>query len=137
MEALLAGFVTGTAVGMLAWGTIAVALVRDHTHLLAIHARFPSGTALPFLMVGISMAIQGGCGARGIGTGAIYWAIRDEAMNGLGSPAWGFTLFFLVVAGLGLATVVVIQPSWWRRAVLGATTLAGAFGWMLPHLAEA
>ena len=137
MEALLAGFVTGTAVGMLAWGAIAVALVQDHNRLLVIHARFPEGTALPFLMVGISMAVQAGWGALGIGAGAAYWAIQGDAPNGLGSPAWGFTLFFLVVAGLGLATVVVIQPSWWRRGLLSAVILAGAFGWMLPHLAEA
>ena len=137
MEALLAGFVTGTAVGMLAWGAIAVALVQDPNRLFSIQERFPEGTALPLLMAGISLAVQAGWGGLGIGMGAIYWAIQGDALNGLGSPAWGFSLFFLVVAGLGLASVVIVQPSWWRRGLLGALVVAGAFGWMLPHLAEA
>ncbi|HJN93341.1 MAG TPA: hypothetical protein QGF05_11545 [Dehalococcoidia bacterium] len=137
MEALLAGFVAGLAMGILAVALLGAEIVRHPKAIQQFHGRFPKGTSLPQLMAGMALSLQAGWGAVGMVVGAAYSAIQSNAQNGLGSPAWGFTLFFLILALMGLASVLLINPSWWRRGLFSAVVFAGAFGWMLPNLAEA
>lgn len=134
---MLAGFVAGVAMGLLALILFSAELVQHPTRIQELHLRFPKGTSLPLLMAGMALALQTTWGAIGIVVGAAYSGIESNAQDGLGSPAWGFTLFFLVLAVLGALTVIMINPALWRRSLLTASIFAATFGWMLPHLAEA
>jgi len=134
---MLAGFVAGLAMGILAMALMGAEIVRHPKAIEQFHGRFPKGTSLPQLMAGMAVSVQAGWGAVGMVVGAAYSAIQSNAQDGLGSPAWGFTLVFVIVAVMGLASVVLINPSWWRRGLFSAVLFALAFGWMLPHFAEA
>lgn len=137
MEGVLAGFVAGAAMGLLSVALGAVALVQHPGRLEALHTRFPAGTSLAMLMTGLSLATQAGWGLVGLAVGGVYAGIEGNAQDGLASPAWGFSVFFLVLATLGAASATLVQPSWWLRAVVAGAIFAGLFGWMLPNLAEA
>ncbi len=98
---------------------------------------FPRGTRLPMVTVGLTLAFQAAWSVAGVVVGGIYWAIRDNAASGLGSPAWGFSVGMTVLAGSGLAIAWTWRRPPGRSALLGAITFAALFGWLLPHLAEA
>ncbi len=133
----MAGFVAGSAMGLLVNGLFSVSVVQHPGLLSNFRERFPEGTALPLLTAAMAMALQAAWGGLGLGVGGVYWGIQSNAQNGLGSPAWGFTLFFVVAALLVLTTAVMIQPSWWRKGLLFSASFAATFGWLLPNLAEA
>ena len=137
MEALLAGFVAGHAMGLFSLALLAWRVTALAGPLRGWQGRLPEGLALPALTMGLALAGQLLWGLLGLLFGGVYWAVRSEAANGLGSPAWGYTLAVLLLAGLSAAAAVTLQPQWWRRAALLALAFAGVFGWLIPHLAEA
>ena len=136
MEALVAGFIAGHAMGIAVtaiYGPLALQLAPS---LWLLRERFPAGTPLPMLSLGVALVVQAAWGAAGLLLGAVYWSVRGQALNGLGSPAWGFTLAMLLFAGGGVALLAMIQPGWARRAGLAALCYAGLFGWLLPYLGD-
>ncbi len=137
MESLLAGVVAGHAMGLFSLGLLAPSLLRLEARVRSVQARLRRGTPLPVVTAGLAVAGQALWALTGLAFGAAYWAIRANAEGGLGSPAWGFTVVIVVLAAAGVAVAVTVQPGWWRRAALAALAFAGAFGWLLPNLAEA
>lgn len=137
MEALLAGYVAGVAMGLVALGLYAPQVVGQRELLRGLQGRFPSGTSLPLLTAAGALFVQSLWSLLGLALGGVYWAIQARAQDGLGSPAWGFSLTMLALALLAAAAAVTVQPAWWRRVGLNALLFAAAFGWLLPNLAEA
>lgn len=136
MESLLAGFVAGHSMGFFALAVMAPSLLMMEGTVRDFHDRFPAGTPLPVITVGLTLALQMSWAVAGMAFAGIYWAIRSDAQNGIGSPAWGYTAVIVAIGVLGVGVAATIQPSWWRRASVLALLFAGTFGWMLPHLAE-
>ena len=137
MQSLIAGFVAGNAVGIISLGLFASRALDLEAAVRRMHAHFPGGTPLPSLTVGFAMLYQSAWGLAGFVVGAVYWSIRADAADGLGSPAW---VFSLVVVALTLAAGMAAawrRVRWWPQLVLLALALAGSFGWLLPNLAEA
>jgi len=137
MEPLLAGFVAGHSMGFFALAVMAPSLLVVEGTVRDFHDRFPGGTPLTVITVGITLGLQMSWAVVGLAFAGVYWAIRSNAQDGLGSPAWGYTTVVVVLAALGVGVAATIQPNWWRRASVLALLFAGSFGWMLPHLAEA
>ena len=136
MEALLAGGVAGQAMGV-----VLVALFADRALSLSApirraQSRFPEGTSLPLLTAGLALLVQASWALLGVGLGAIYWGVRGDAADGLGSPAWGYTLAMIGAGALAAGAATMVQPSWWRRAALAALAFVALFGWLLPHLGQ-
>ena len=122
--------------GLLAMAILASLLIETPAAATGLRDRFPN-QSLPLLAVGATLAAHAGWAALGIGLGAVYWAIRDDAQSGAGSPAWGFSL---AIAGLALLVVVfaiAARVPATRRLALLALVFTGVFGWLLPNLAEA
>ena len=137
MEAILAGFVVGYALSVLALGILALRLSAHPGLIRSLQRQTAAASPIPFLAVAASLGLQVLFGVVGVAFGAAYWAVRSDAVVGLGSPSWRYTLAVLVFAGLSGATAAAFQPAWWRGAALMTLFFAGLFGWLLPHLAEA
>ena len=136
MESLFAGFVAGAAFGLVALALLANTAVHSPTLAADLARLLPRGASLPLVTAGIAAAAQALWTLFGLIIGAIYWAIRADARDGLGSPAWGFTLSVLLLVLAALVLAVAIRPGSWRGALLLAAAAAACFGWLLPHLAE-
>ncbi|MCY3887571.1 MAG: hypothetical protein OXG19_07740 [Chloroflexi bacterium] len=136
MESLLAGFVAGYALGLLALVLLATSPRTLIDWSRRLQAQFPDNAALPAAFAGVALVAQTGWGVLGLVFGAVYWALRDTG-GGLGSPSLAFTIAVLVLAAGGAVAAWVVQPAWTRRALVSAISFAAIIGWFLPHLAEA
>ena len=136
MESLLAGFVAGYALGLLALVLLAASPQTLINWGRRMQAQFPDNATLPAAFAGVALVAQTGWGIVGLVFGAIYWALRDTG-GGLGSPSLAFTIAVLVFAIGGAVAAWTVQPAWKRRVLVSAIFFAVVFGWFLPHLAEA
>ena len=136
MESLLAGLIAGAAMGMASTALVASIVAGSARIARSLHEQRPD-QPLPLLAIAVTLGTQAAWGAIGLGLGAIYWAIRDDAQAGAGSPAWGFSLTIALLAGLALLFALAARLPAARRLALLAILFAGLFGWLLPNLAEA
>jgi hypothetical protein len=136
MESLLAGLIAGAAMGLIATAFIASILVESVSASGRLRNRFPE-QSLSLVAVAGTLGAQAIWAAIGLGMGAIYWAIRDNAQSGAGSPAWGFTLTIALLAGLVVMFAFAARLPAGRRVAVLAMVFVGVFGWLLPNLAEA
>ena len=136
MESLLAGLIAGAAMGMASTALVASIVAGSARIARSLHEQHPD-QPLPLLAIAVTLGTQAAWGAIGLGLGAIYWAIRDDAQAGAGSPAWGFSLTIALLAGLALLFALAARLPAARRLALLAILFAGLFGWLLPNLAEA
>lgn len=136
MESLLAGLIAGAAMGLVSTAFVASILVESVAVTAAVRDRY-SEQPLPLLAIAATLGAQAAWAAIGLGLGAIYWAIRDSAQNGLGSPAWGFTVTIALLAGFVALFAFAARLPAGRRLGFLALVFVGIFGWMLPNLAEA
>ena len=136
MESLLAGLIAGAAMGMASTAIVASIVAGSARFARSLHDQY-SDQPLPLLAIAVTLGTQAAWGAIGLGLGAIYWAIRDDAQAGAGSPAWGFSLTIALLAGLALLFALAARLPAARRLALLAILFAGLFGWLLPNLAEA
>ena len=136
MESLLAGLIAGAAMGMVATAFVATIAVQSAALTANLRGRFPQ-QSLPLLAVAATLGLQAGWAAIGLVLGAIYWAIRDDAQSGAGSPAWGFTLTIALLAALIVTFALAARLPAGRRLAVLMLVFVGLFGWLLPNLAEA
>ncbi len=136
MESLLAGLIAGAAMGMASTALVASIVAGSARFARSLHEQH-ADQPLPLLAIAVTLGTQAAWGAIGLGLGAIYWAIRDDAQAGAGSPAWGFSLTIALLAGLALLFALAARLPAARRLALLAILFAGLFGWLLPNLAEA
>lgn len=136
MESLLAGLIAGAAMGLVATAFIASIAVQSAALTGNVRDRI-ARQPLPLLAVAATLGVQAGWAAIGLAFGAIYWAIRDDAQSGAGSPAWGFTLTIALLALLLVTFALAARAPAGRRLAVLALLFIGLFGWLLPNLAEA
>lgn len=136
MESLLAGLIAGAAMGLISTAFVASIIVESTALATSLRERFPD-QPLPMLAVAATLGSQAAWAAVGLGLGAIYWAIRDDAQSGAGSPAWGFSLTIGLLAVLVLLFAIAARLPAPRRIALLVIAFIGVFGWLLPNLAEA
>ena len=136
MKALLAGWVAGYAVSIAMTLAVTLSLLGGSSRVTSVR-RFLPGSLSP-RAVGVVVSVGGmfACTLTGLVLGAVYQAMPDDASGALGTPKQTFTL---AVSGgamiVGIGTSLAVR--WARLYVLGtALVAAGAFGWLLPNLAE-
>ena len=137
MESLMAGVVAGYAISLLFIALLVPRLLAWSDQVQAWYRRFPQGTPLPMLAVGVMLFVQSSWAVVGMLFGGFYWSVREDAANGLGSPAGGYSLAVTLLAALALAAWSLVLPAAWGRAAIFTLAFAATFGWFLPHLAEA
>ena len=77
MESLLAGFIAGYALGLLALVLLAASPQTLINWGRRMQAQFPDNATLPAAFAGVALVAQTGWGIVGLVFGAIYWALRD------------------------------------------------------------
>ena len=135
MEPLLAGLIVGHAMGSIVLAFVVINLTNVKNLISDLHNGFPNTTPLPVVTISLTLGLQIICILLSLGLAAIYWAIREDVQSGIGSPAWPYTIGILIVTLLSVGTTTLIQPRWWRQAILLALPFLGFFGWVLPNLA--
>lgn len=134
IPALLSGIVSGAAVGVLGLGILGP-LVVTVPNTNRLRTAYPDPSNWVMVSLAAAFAAQIGCVVLGLVFGAGFYGTQDEFGSGLGSPNWLYTAAVLIGAALATATMVAFMPSRWRRMALLGAIVAGAYGWMLPHLA--
>lgn len=132
---LFSGVVSGAAVGVFALGILGPVLVTV-PNTSRLRKSYPDPSNWVMVSLAAALTIQLGCAVLGLIFGAAFYGIREDFGAGLGSPNWMYTAGALFGAGLATAMVVISAPSRWRRMLLLGAIVAGAYGWMLPHLAS-
>ncbi len=132
---LFSGIVSGAAVGVFGLGILGPLLVTvPNTNRL--RRSYPDPSNWVMVSLAAALTVQLGCVVLGLIFGAAFYGIRDDFGPGLGSPNWLYTAGTLIGAGMATATMLICVPSRWRRMLLLGAIVAGAYGWMLPHLAS-
>ena len=136
IAALLSGVVSGAAAGVFGLGILGPLLVTvPNTNRL--RRAFPDPSNWVMVSLAAAFSAQLGCVVLGLALGAAFHGVRDGAGTGLGSPHWAFTLTVIICTALATAAAALFLPSRARRLGLVGLIAAGAYGWMLPHLASA
>ena len=86
MEPLLAGFVAGHSMGFFALAVMAPSLLMAEGTVRDFHDRFPGGTPLTVITVGITLGLQMSWAVVGLAFAGVYWAIRSNATARRCSP---------------------------------------------------
>ncbi len=137
MREVMAGFLVGYGLALVTAPLLALALVRMRVRSPVVARAVPEQVpvlALAVVLHGMTFIIWTGIG---IFLGLVLWGLEDRSPEGgLGSPNLAFTL--IVLAG----TLALIVPplfllrSAWRQILAAAAILTGAFGWLMPYLAQ-
>ena len=135
MAEVLAGFVCGYALAIIATPFAALALVRARVNSARLRQLVPEGTSL----VAVSVVLHGFAfltlTALGIVLGLLLHGIEaSNPAGGLGSPNGVYTGFILATSAIAVGPLALIV-SRLRLPLLAAGLLfAGLFGWFMPYL---
>lgn len=138
MAEVFAGFIAGYLMAVVFTGLGAVMLARSRARSPFLARAIAPNLTPVMLAVPISVFAFLVWTAVGMILGLLYrGAVANLPGAGLGSPNLAFTLAILLFAltNLGMMVMLLRRPNW--PLVSMALTFIGAFGWMLPHLAEA
>ena len=135
MEAVIAGWAAGYAMGVLTTIAVTIILVKDDEPAFLGSVFDPQVSrpliAIPFF-VGASLVWT----MIGLVLGSAY-RVGDfeESASGLGSPSMSFTLAMVTLGALPALVGSVVWPRHWKLWVGLAVGFALLFGWAVPHLA--
>ncbi|MFQ5879484.1 MAG: hypothetical protein ACE5IZ_04855 [Dehalococcoidia bacterium] len=138
MAEVFAGFVAGYLMAIVFTGLGAVMLARARTRVSFLARSLAPNLSWVMLAVPISVFAFLIWTAVGMILGLLYRGAESNIPGaGLGSPNLVFTLAIVLFALANLAVVEVpLRRLHWPLVGMGLA-FAAAFGWMLPHLAEA
>lgn len=135
MEAVIAGWAAGYAMGVLTTVAVVIILVRSDEPAFVGKVFDPAVSrplvAIPFF-VGASLVWT----MIGLVIGSAYRVGGfAESSPGLGSPSMSFTLSMLLIGALPALIGSVVWPRHWLIWLGLAVGFAALFGWAVPHLA--
>ena len=135
MAEVMAGFVCGFGLSLIATPVAAIAIVRARvTSPLAAQVA-PEGTSLVAISVAIYMFAILTLTAIGLLLGLLLYGIESERpAGGLGSPNWLFTALILAITGIGFGPPLALLSRWRRPLLLSALLFLACFGWVMPYL---
>ncbi len=137
MAEIMAGFICGFALSIIATPIAAIATVRARVTSPLIRQIVPEGTSLIAVSVVMNLFIVLTFTAIGLLFGLLLAGMESSnPASGLGSPNRVFTAFILI------ATTIAVLPLSLASARLRMPLLAGGlvfiatFGWVMPYLAS-
>ena len=137
MAEIMAGFICGFALSIIATPIAALSIVRARMTNPLMRQIAPEGTSLMALSVVISVFILLMFTAIGLLLGLLLAGLENGSpAGGIGSPNLVYTAFILI------ATTIAVLPLSLASARLRLPLLGGglafiaAFGWFMPYLAS-
>jgi hypothetical protein len=135
MEAVIAGWAAGYAMGILTTVAVVVILVRDKEAAF-LGSVFDPQVSRPLIAIPFFVGATILWTMIGLVLGSAYRVGGFENSDGgLGSPSMAFTLAMVTIAALPALVGSVIWPNHWKIWTGLAVGFALLFGWAVPHLA--
>lgn len=135
MADVLAGFVVGYALALLAAPVGAIALIRSNERTSLAQRIAPEGTSVIALSVVLHFAAMIVLTALGLILGMALNGIDSRRPDGgIGSPNLVYTSLVLALTAVIVIPTVAV-PAVRGYALAGGIICAGAFGWAMPWLA--
>jgi hypothetical protein len=138
MAEVLAGFVCGYALALLAAPAMAIGLIRLRTRSDYLNQVVPPGTnvlALSVVLFGFAFIALT---AIGMVLGMMLAGVEDsQPASGLGSPNALFTGLIVLLAAIAIAPLAIALPRWRRPLVTSGAVFVLIFGWAMPWLSLA
>lgn len=136
MAEVIAGFVCGYALALIATPLAAIALVRARATSEAVARTMPEGTSLAAVSIVLHMFAMLTLTALGILLGVLLGGIEGSSpAGGLGSPNRVFTVFILATTAIAVIPLAVASRRLRLPLLGGGLLFAGCFGWLMPYLA--
>lgn len=137
MREVMAGFLVGYVLSFGAAPLMALALVRMRVRSLLLARAVPEQVPLVALAVALYWLAFMAWTALGVSLGLVLWSLEDRSPEGgLGSPNLAFTLIILTGTLALVIPPLFLLRSAWRQILAMAAVFAGAFGWLMPYLAQ-
>lgn len=135
MAEVMAGFVCGYALALIATPVAAVALLRARTTSPTLSRVLPEGTSLIALSVILHTFAFLTLTALGILLGMLLAGLEESSpAGGLGSPNRAFTGFMIIATAIAVAPLALVSPRLRLALLAGGAVVLGSFGWLMPYL---
>ena len=135
MAEVMAGFVCGFGLSLIATPAVALAIVRARVTSPLAAQIVPEGTSLIAISLVIHTFAFLTVTAIGLLLGMLLYGIESERpAGGLGSPNWLFTTMILGITAIGFGPPLAIAPRWRRPLLFSALLFLVCFGWAMPYL---
>jgi hypothetical protein len=135
MAEVMAGFVCGYALALIATPIAALAIVRARVRSARVQQIVPQGTS----MMAVSVILHGfafmAMTAVGIVLGLMLAGVEARSpAGGLGSPNRLFTALILAITLIAVAPIAIAVSRWRAPLLIGGVVFAVCFGWAMPWL---
>ena len=137
MAEVMAGFICGFGLSLIATPAAAIAIVRARVTSPLAAQVLPKGTSLIAASLVIHMFAFLTLTAIGLLLGMLLYGVESERpAGGLGSPNWLFTAMILGITAIGFGPPLVLSSRWRRPLLASALLFLVCFGWLMPYLAQ-
>lgn len=137
MAEIMAGFVCGFALSIIATPIAAIAIVRARMTSPLMRQMAPEGTSLIAISVVISLFIVLTFTAIGLLFGLLLAGIESSnPAGGLGSPNRVFTAFILIATTIAVLPLSVVSGRLRVPLLASGLVFIASFGWFMPYLAS-
>jgi hypothetical protein len=135
VEAVIAGWAAGYAMGILSTVAVVIILVRDDEAAF-FGSVFDPQVSRPLIAIPFFVGATIVWTMIGLVLGSAYRVGGfEESAGGLGSPSMSFTLAMVTMGALPTLVGCVIWPRHWKIWLSLGVGFAALFGWAVPHLA--
>jgi hypothetical protein len=135
MAEVLAGFVCGYALAVLATPVFAISLVRARVNSEHLRRIVPPATPLAAVSIifhGFAFLVFT---AIGMLLGVMLQGVEDNRPDGgLGSPNGTFTFMILAISAIAVLPMAAVLRRWRGPLFLTGAVFAATFGWIMPWL---
>ncbi len=135
MAEVMAGFVCGYALALVATPVAAIAIVRARTRSALLREIAPPETSFFTVSVLLHMFALLTLTAIGVVLGLMLAGVEAKSpAGGLGSPNRVFTALILAIAAIAVAPIAAVLPRWRVPLIASGLAFAICFGWAMPWL---
>jgi hypothetical protein len=135
MAEVMAGFVCGYALALVATPVAAIAIVRARARSALMRQIAPPETSFVAISVLLHMFAMLTLTAIGVVLGLMLAGVEDKSpAGGLGSPNRVFTALILAIAAIAVVPIAAVMPRWRVPLLASGFVFAICFGWAMPWL---
>jgi hypothetical protein len=137
MAEVMAGFICGFALSILATPIAAFYILSARTTSPLMHQIVPEGTSLFAISVLLNSFFILTMTAIGILLGMLLLGLESSnPESGLGSPNRVYTAFILIVTAIAILPLSIASTNLRVPLLIGGLIFVATFGWFMPYLAS-